>query len=45
MAIVPLAYLKKELGFTMGEWTVLSEADKATLKQWAREEMDALGLA
>lgn len=40
----PLAYLRQELKFTAQEWGTLSETDKQTLKQWAVEEMEALGL-
>lgn len=44
MAVAPLAYLKKELGFSLGEWQKLSESDKETLKNWAIEEMNTLGM-
>lgn len=42
--MAPLAYLKKELGFTLPEWQKLGESDKETLKNWAIEEMNALGM-
>jgi hypothetical protein len=43
----PLAYLMAELngkGDFAHEWKNLSEWDKATLRRWAEEEQDALGL-
>jgi len=40
-------YLMKQLNdrqdFTTS-WTKLTDADKATLRQWAEQEMDALGM-
>lgn len=44
MAMPILAYLKRELGFTSQEWIALDAADKETLKEWAREEMEVLGV-
>lgn len=45
MAGVPvLAYLKKELGFTVGEFQKLSDKDRNDLRQYARDEMVALGI-
>lgn len=41
------AYLLKSLnglGDFTPQWTRLIDADKATLKRWAEEEMDALGI-
>lgn len=42
-----VAYLMKELNnlndFRI-EWVKLSDADKATLRQWAEDEMTAFGL-
>lgn len=40
----PLAYLRQELKFTGPEWTTLSQSDKDTLKRWAVEEMQFLGI-
>lgn len=40
----PLVYLKKQIQFKTEERTSLSDADKETLKQWAREEMTACGV-
>jgi hypothetical protein len=37
-----LLYLKDTLSFKAKEWAELSDADKATLRKWAREEMDVL---
>lgn len=44
----PLTYIKNELSivgqsFTK-EWQTLTEQDKADLKLWAHEEMEALGM-
>ena len=39
-----LKYLMQELKFTTSEWTQLSDKDREELKQYATEEMDALGL-
>lgn len=39
-----IAYLREQLRFTVPEWGSLTDADKAQLKQWAEEEMKALGL-
>jgi hypothetical protein len=44
----PLNYIKAELGLTAGEmsreWRSLSDTDQAVLKQWAIDEMNAVGL-
>jgi hypothetical protein len=40
----PLVYLKRQLGFTTGEYGSLSQEDKDDLKRWAEEEMRVLGL-
>ena len=42
--ISALQYLKRELKFSVGEWGKLTEEDKETLKRWAVEEMDVLGV-
>lgn len=34
-----------DLGRFTKEWSRCGEADKATLKKWAVEEMDALGIS
>lgn len=42
-----LVYLRTQLGGGTGflaEWNKLSDEDKATLRRWADEEMDALGM-
>jgi hypothetical protein len=39
-----LQYIKRELEFKLSEWKELSEEDKDTLKRWAVEEMDSLGI-
>lgn len=39
------AYLRRELKFTLAEWTTLSEKDKADLRQYAADEMALLGIA
>lgn len=45
MANVPvLAYLKRELGFTVGEWQKLSKKDQDDLRQYAEDEKKALGI-
>ncbi len=40
----PLAYLKRELAFPLGEWQGLTDDEKAWYREAAAEEMDALGL-
>lgn len=35
----PLVYLRNQLKFQLGEWTALSDTDKARLKDWAIEEI------
>lgn len=42
--MVPLAYLKKELGFTVAEWQKLSDTDKEWYREAARVEMEVLGI-
>lgn len=45
MAKTPiLAYLKKELGFTLGEWNKLGDKDKDDLRKYADAEMTVLGI-
>lgn len=39
-----LAYLKQELGFGSKDWATLSAEEKETLKKWAKEEMEKLGI-
>ena len=39
-----LIYLKEQLGFTVAEFQRLPVEDKDTLRRWAEEEQDALGL-
>jgi hypothetical protein len=44
-----LVYIKNTLQMTAGEfsaeWSKLSDTDKAQMKQWARDEMEAIKLA
>ena len=40
----PLAYLKRELNFNLGEWKALTEAEKQWYKQAAEDEMREIGL-
>jgi len=40
-----LKYLMNELKFKTSEWAGLGDEDKTTLKTWADEEQDALGIA
>lgn len=42
--MVPLAYLKKELGFTVGEWQKLPDEYKDWYREAARVEMEVLGI-
>lgn len=51
MAETVISYLKNRCGIGEGanndfvkEWRPLSDADKATLKTWAREEAAVLGI-
>lgn len=39
-----LAYLKKTLGFTLGEWQKLDTDTQAWYRSAAREEMNTLGI-
>lgn len=46
MQLTPLTYIQKAMFDVPGsnfikDWKELSDADKAQLKQWAQEEMDA----
>lgn len=41
--VAPLVYLKRELNFTVPEWSKLSEEDKEQLKRWAEEEQRIRG--
>lgn len=38
-------YLRRELKFSLAEWSSLSDKDKADLKQWAADEMAQCGIA
>lgn len=40
----PLAYLKQELGFTLGEWQKLDAETQAWYRNAAIEEMNVLGV-
>lgn len=42
--MAPLVYLKKQLNFSMGEWSALSQDDKDWYKEAAIEEMNTLRL-
>ena len=44
MATPILAYLKKELGFVLGEWQKLSDEDKLWYRQAAIVEMQVFGI-
>lgn len=44
MATSPLAYIVRELGIKMADYSVLSQKDKDELKQYAVEEMAIRGI-
>lgn len=44
MAKSAVLYLKDQLNFKVVEWQALTPEEKETLKRWAREEMDVLGI-
>lgn len=42
--MAPLAYLKTQLGFTLGEWSKLPVEDQQWYRAAAVEEMNAVGI-